>query len=123
MCNYNHTSDLFQNYINMSHCGKIVLMLVGRSTLKFSVINLPADRNCFIVACPVNHIVSTREEKLQRILSNARGIKNAAVLHKVASSLVTLVQKMYPRGGRALRTNCLSAQRRICDCTLNNISQ
>jgi hypothetical protein len=39
------------------------------------------------------HNVNTREELLQQILSAARGIKNAAVLRKVTSSLVTRVRK------------------------------
>jgi len=37
--------------------------------------------------------VNTREELLQRILSAARSINNAAVLRKVTSSLVTRVRK------------------------------
>jgi len=39
------------------------------------------------------HKVNTREELHQRILSAAKSINNAAVLHKVASSLVTRVRK------------------------------
>jgi len=37
--------------------------------------------------------VNMREELLQQILSTARSINNAAVLHKVTSSLVTWVRK------------------------------
>jgi len=40
-----------------------------------------------------------REELLQRILSAARSINNAAVLHKVASSLVTRVRKCIQAAG------------------------
>ena len=39
------------------------------------------------------HKVNTREELLQPILSAARSINKAAVLHKVTSSLVTRVRK------------------------------
>jgi len=39
------------------------------------------------------HKMNTREELLQRILSAARGINNAAVLRKVTSSLFTRVRK------------------------------
>jgi len=39
------------------------------------------------------HKVNTREELLQRILSAARSINNAAVLRKVTCSLVTRVRK------------------------------
>jgi hypothetical protein len=39
------------------------------------------------------HKVNTREELLQRILSTARSINNAALLRKVTSSLVTRVTK------------------------------
>ena len=38
------------------------------------------------------HKVNTREELLQRILSAARTINNAAVLRKVTRSLVTRVR-------------------------------
>jgi hypothetical protein len=37
--------------------------------------------------------MKTREELLQQILSAASSINNAAVLHKVTSSLVTRVRK------------------------------
>jgi len=37
--------------------------------------------------------VNTREKLFQRILSNARSINNAAVRHKLTSSLVTWVRK------------------------------
>jgi len=40
------------------------------------------------------------EELLQRILSGARSINNAAVLHKVASYLVTQVRKRIQADGR-----------------------
>jgi hypothetical protein len=39
------------------------------------------------------HKVNTREELLQRILSAARSINNAAVLSRVTGSLVTRVRK------------------------------
>jgi len=39
------------------------------------------------------HKVNAREELLQRILNTARSINNAALLHKVTSSLVTWVRK------------------------------
>jgi hypothetical protein len=39
------------------------------------------------------HKVNMGEELLQRIVSTARSISNAAVLHKVTSSLVTQVRK------------------------------
>ena len=52
------------------------------------------------------HKVNTTE-LLQRIISAARSINNAAVLRKVTSSLVT--QKMHPSKWRTLRTICLSA--------------
>jgi len=50
------------------------------------------------------HKVNTTE-LLQRIISAARSINNAAVLRKVTSSLVT--QKMHPSKWRTLRTICL----------------
>jgi len=46
------------------------------------------------------HKVITREELLQRILSAARSINNAAVLHEVTSSLVTPVRKCIQADGR-----------------------
>jgi len=47
------------------------------------------------------HKVNTREELLQRILSTARSINNAAVLRKITSSLVTRVRKcIQADGGR-----------------------
>jgi len=45
------------------------------------------------------HKVNTREELLQRILSAARSINNAAVFRKVTSSLVTRVRKCIPADG------------------------
>jgi hypothetical protein len=45
------------------------------------------------------HKVNTREELLQRILSAARSINNAAVLRKVTSSLVTRVRKFIQADG------------------------
>jgi len=45
------------------------------------------------------HKVNTREELLQLILSAARSINNAAVLHKVTSSLVTRVRKCIQADG------------------------
>jgi hypothetical protein len=45
------------------------------------------------------HKVNTRDELLQRILSAARSINNAAVLCKVASSLVTQVRKCIQADG------------------------
>jgi arginine repressor len=45
------------------------------------------------------HKVNTREELLQRILSAARSINNAAVLHKVTIFLVTRVRKCMEAGG------------------------
>jgi hypothetical protein len=44
------------------------------------------------------HKVNTREELLQRILSDVRSI-NAAVLRKVTSSLVTRVRKCMEADG------------------------
>jgi len=43
--------------------------------------------------------VNTRGKLLQRILSAARSINNAAVLRKVISSVVTLVRKCIPTDG------------------------
>ena len=69
------------------------------------------------------HMVNT-QELLQRILSAARCINNATVLRRVTSSLVTRVRKdMYPSRWRTLRTSCLNVERRVCNCTFNNISQ
>ena len=45
------------------------------------------------------HKVKPREELLQRILSAARSINNAAVLRKVTSSLVTRVRKCIQADG------------------------
>jgi len=45
------------------------------------------------------HKVNTKEELLQRILSAARSINNAAVLRKVTSSLVTRVRKCIQAAG------------------------
>jgi hypothetical protein len=45
------------------------------------------------------HKVNTRDELLQRILSAARNINNAAVLHKVTRSLVTSVTKCIQADG------------------------
>ena len=45
------------------------------------------------------HKVNTREELLQRILSAARSINNAAVLRKVTSSLVTRDRKCIQADG------------------------
>jgi hypothetical protein len=45
------------------------------------------------------HKVNTGEELLQRILSAARNINNAAVLRKVTSSLVTRVGKCIQADG------------------------
>jgi len=45
------------------------------------------------------HKVNTREELLQRILSAARSINNAAVLRKFTSSVVTRVRKFIQADG------------------------
>jgi len=45
------------------------------------------------------HKVNTREELLQRILSAARSINNAAVLRKVTSSVVTPVRNYIKSDG------------------------
>jgi hypothetical protein len=45
------------------------------------------------------HKVNTREELLQRILSAARSINNAAVLCKVTSFLATRVRKCIEADG------------------------
>jgi phage gpG-like protein len=45
------------------------------------------------------HKVNTRKELLQRILSAARNINNAAVLRKVTGSLVTRVRKFIEAEG------------------------
>jgi hypothetical protein len=45
------------------------------------------------------HKINTREELLQGILSAARSINNAAVLHKVTSSVITLVRKCIEADG------------------------
>jgi len=47
----------------------------------------------YMKALAYAHKVNMREELLQRILSTARSINNAAVLRKVTSSLVTRVRK------------------------------
>jgi len=66
--------------------------------------------------------MNTKEVLLQQILSTARSINNAAVLRKVTSSVVTRVRKcMQAEGGHF--EQLLSVERRICDCTFNNISQ
>ena len=53
--------------------------------------------------------VNTRE-LLQRILSAARSIKNAAVARSLVKS-----QKIYPSRWRSHQTTCLSVERRICN--------
>ena len=45
------------------------------------------------------HKVNTTEELLQRILSAARSINNAAVLRKVTSTLATRVRKRIQADG------------------------
>jgi len=45
------------------------------------------------------HKVNTREELLQRFLSAARSINNAAMLRNVTSSLVTRVRKCIQADG------------------------
>jgi hypothetical protein len=45
------------------------------------------------------HKVNRREELLQRILSPARGINNAAVFRKITSSPVTRVRKCIQADG------------------------
>jgi hypothetical protein len=45
------------------------------------------------------HNLNTRKELLQRILSPARNINNAAVLRKFTSSLVTQVRKCIKADG------------------------
>ena len=68
-------------------------------------------------------MVNTREELLQRILSAARSIDNAALLRKVTSSLVTRVRKGIQVDRGHFETIFLSVERRICNCTFNSISQ
>ena len=53
----------------------------------------------YMKAMVYEHKVNTREELLQRILSAARSINNAAVLRKVTSSLVTRVRKCMEADG------------------------
>jgi len=53
----------------------------------------------YIKAMVYAHKLNTREELLQRILSTARSINNAAVLRKVTSSLVTRVRKCIQADG------------------------
>jgi len=67
--------------------------------------------------------VNTREELLQRILSAARSINNAALLRKVTSSLVTRVRKCIHADGGHLRQLVLSVERPVCNCKFNNITQ
>jgi hypothetical protein len=69
------------------------------------------------------HKVNTRGELLQRIIKAARNINNAAVLRKVTSSLVTRVRKCIQADGEYFEKISLSVERRICNCTLNNIAQ
>jgi len=45
------------------------------------------------------HKVNMTEELLQQILSNARSLNNAAVLHKFTSSVVTRVRKCIQADG------------------------
>ena len=61
----------------------------------------PLDYNMrgYMKAMVYAHKVNTREELLQQILSAARSINNAAVLHKVSSSLVTRVRKCIQADG------------------------
>jgi hypothetical protein len=53
----------------------------------------------YVKAMVYVHKVNMREELLQRILSAARSINNAAVLRKVTSFLVTRVRKCIQAGG------------------------
>jgi len=53
----------------------------------------------YVKAMVYAHKLNTREELLQRILSAARSINNAAVLRKVTSSLVTRVRKCIQTDG------------------------
>jgi len=66
------------------------------------------------------HKVNTREELLQRILSAARSINNAAVLHRVTGSLATRVRKCIQADGGHFEQ---FAEWRICNCTLNSKAQ
>ena len=74
----------------------------------------------YVKAMVYTHKVSTREELLQRILSTARSINNAAVLRRVTSSLVTWVRKWRRR---TLQAIFFSVERRICNCIFNSIVQ
>jgi len=47
--------------------------------------------------------MSTRKELLQRILSSARSLNNAAVIHKVTGSVVTPVRKCTQADGGHFR--------------------
>jgi len=53
----------------------------------------------YMKAMAYAHKVNMREELLQRILSAARSINNAAVLRKVTSSVVTWVRKCIQADG------------------------
>ena len=56
------------------------------------------------------HKVNTREELLQRILSAARNINNAAVLRRVTSSVVTRLRNIIQAdGGHFEQLDCSTA--------------
>jgi hypothetical protein len=72
-----------------------------------------------VYACKLN----TRELLLQRIFSAARSIKNAAVLRKVTNSVVTRFRSCIQADGGHYEWRAWVSERRICNCTFNNIFQ
>ena len=96
-----HFSQAICQYLNqISQIDGLVVAVTQNLPTRSSDLN-PLDYHMWgymkamMFACKVN----TREELLQRILSAARSINNAAVLRKVTSSLVSRVRKCIQADG------------------------
>ena len=96
-----HFSQAIWQYLNqISQIDGLVVAVTQNLPTRSPDLN-PLDYHVwgYMKAMMYAHKVNTREELLQRILSAARSIDNAAVLRKVTSSLVSRVRKCIQADG------------------------
>ena len=96
-----HLSQVTRQYLNHEFPNRLIGLGVTQNWPPRSPDLNPIDYQVwgYMKAMVYVHKVNTREELLQLILSAARSINNAAVLCKVASSVVTRVRKCIQADG------------------------
>ena len=97
-----HFSHFVRQYLNNKFPNRWICRGGARNWPPWSPDLNPLDNHVwgYMKAIVYAHNLNTREELLRRILSSARGINNAAVFHKLTSSMVTPVRKcIQPDGG------------------------